>query len=122
MNNKFELDTFVYGKTMLEDYAGGSWFKEDLKPETLLNGLLFKPYSSILYDEFKRQFLDGREYCITLIDKDENMKSWTNLTYKQAEQLINDNSNNLAFDNEGYVNIFDMSDAISFSEYEKDLQ
>lgn len=121
MHKKLNCDIFVYSNTFLEQFSEGAWAEEDISKESLEQGLLFRPNSNVLYSEFRTQIYSGKKYCITLIDQENNMISWTDLTYSQASKLIDEKLNETYDNHLEYLKIHDMKDAITLAEYKIEL-
>jgi hypothetical protein len=132
MKNKLNIDSFVYKYsdcdqyTLSEQYSEGAWIKEETPVEILQSGIMFRPNSNVLYDEFLTQ--KDQIFCITVINSKGQMLSFPNLTHEQAIQTIEDNKDDLEGmeDGEdvadGYMTIFNMKDGITFEQYEKEIE
>jgi hypothetical protein len=132
MKNKLGIDSFVYKYpnsnryTLSEQYSEGAWIKDETPVEILKSGIMFRPNSNVLYDDFLTQ--KDQLFCITVINSRGQMLSFPNLTHEQAIQIIEDNINDLEGMEdgqevaEGYLTIFNMKDGITFEQYEKELE
>lgn len=123
MKNKLDFDTFVYDGTMLEDLSNGGYHIEDIPKKAVNTGMIFRPNSNLTEDEFNAEESDvqGR-YCLTMIDKDGAMLSWTDLTHEEALKKIDEKQSELLYEDDDYMQIFNMKDAISLNEYLKEIK
>lgn len=109
----FELDTIILkdSKGMLEGYL----FNQ--VEEELINGIneeliCYLPNTNLKVEEIK----NGEIYDITYIEYDGEMKSELSLTYEKLILKINEIKNKIE---EGYLNVYNVKDRISFSELKK---
>lgn len=120
-NTPHDVDAFVCNGTMFENFKNGAWFKEKLDDNAIKKGLLFRPNSNVPFEEFLRQKGEGKRYCITFIGKGCKWRSFIGLSHDEAKAKIKELYPERYSDHESYINIYNMEDAITLMQYEKEL-
>ena len=123
MKSRLDFDTLVYEGTMLEDLSNGAYRIDDVPAKARESGLLFRPNSNLTEEEFNAKESDQKErYCLTMIDKQCTMLSWVDLTHEEARQKIAEKEPELLDSDDGYIQVFNMKDAISLNDYLKEIK